>query len=114
LVRRELAERIGNEWEAWRAFLATQGSLDDWVPSLTASDWVARYRALWLELQKAGKAPASTLSLTWAEEASKAAEQAGKGVQAAAGWLTGLVWAVAAAGGAVAVALLASKRRPRG
>jgi hypothetical protein len=112
LVSRALADRIGSEWDRFRAWYETQGSIEDWVPSVTANQWVERYRTLWDQLKKEGKAPASTLSLTWTEQAANAAAATGQGIKAAAGWAEGLAWAAAAAfaAAAVAVAVYRGKR----
>lgn len=116
-VSARLGEHVGIEYEAWRAWLSEQGALEDWVPSVTASSWVDRYRALWKLVDKEGKAPASTLMLekTPLESAADAAKHAGEGagklIEATAGWVQGVAIAVAAALAAAAVILVARGRR---
>jgi len=111
LVSSTLADRIGDEYDKFRAWYETQGSVEDWIPSLTANEWVERYRVLWELLKKEGKAPASTLSLTFPEHVADAAKATGEGIKAAASWAEGLAWAAAAAFAAGAVAVLVWRGR---
>lgn len=89
LVKRELAERIGKEWDRFHAWWVTQGSLEDWFPSVTAAYWVDLYRELEDELKKAGKTTPEPLDRTWLEWLEKTKRDAAEAAKKAGGALLG-------------------------
>ena len=89
LVSRKLAERIGGEWDRFHAWYVTQGSLEDWFPSVTAAYWVERYRVLTAELKAEGKAAPEPLQGTWLEWLARTKAEAATAAKRAAGALLG-------------------------
>lgn len=92
-VSRALAETVGRYYEEFRAWLADAGPLEELAPSITAAQWIGRYRALWNMLQAEGKAPEARLTLPpqWNEELARAAERAAKATADAAAGAWGLL-----------------------
>lgn len=55
LVSRELAEEVADEYEAFRAWLAEQGPLDDLAASITAKHWITLQRELAARVRAQGQ-----------------------------------------------------------
>jgi len=73
----ELATRIGNEFNAWRTWYLSAGSLEDMAASVAAHEWVSRYNVLAAELTAEGIAtsPIAT-AVESGKKAARAIEQA--------------------------------------
>lgn len=67
-----LAAKVGAEYDAFRAYYESTGPGTDFAPTLAASDWIERYRALYTALKSEGHAPtADVLPPTVLEELKK-------------------------------------------
>lgn len=114
-VSRALAETVGRYYEEFRAWLADAGPLEELAPSVTAAQWVGRYRALWKMLQAEGKAPALGLTLppSWNEQIAADAEAAATAAASAAraGWgLLELGFAALVIGAPLAIAIALARK----
>jgi len=69
----ELAQRIGDEFNAWRTWYLSAGSLEDVAASVAAHEWVSRYNVLAAELTAEGIA---TSPVATAVESGKKAARA--------------------------------------
>lgn len=71
LVPQPLADRIGNTYERWRAWLAKASPLDDVMADATASGWLSDYRALYAQASATGVKMTPPLQTTLVETATK-------------------------------------------
>lgn len=74
-ISADLADRIGKEFEQWRVWYLSAGSLEDTVASIAAHEWVSRYNVLAAELKAEGIAIAPVT--TPVESAKRGAKRAG-------------------------------------
>jgi hypothetical protein len=77
-VPKQLADRVGNTYERWRTWLGNAGPIDDMIAEVSASTWLADYRALASEVAAAGVKLSAPLPTTLGESVSSAVTTVGK------------------------------------
>jgi hypothetical protein len=80
-----LANDVAEGWKAWRRYYEKAGFTDDFLPSVAASEWVDRYRALAARMADAGHPQLAAVALP-----KTPFEQAASAVKWGVGLLVGL------------------------
>lgn len=102
-VPRELADRVGKRYEAFRQWYESAWSLEDWVPSVTAAQSVRDFRALADEVRAAGR-PVADLPATPIEQGQRAFVAVVDTAETIGRWVLGLALAIGGAAGVIAIA----------